>query len=225
MRVASEGGTRYGPRGRAGGFMATRRIRSFLAGWVLAFGLITASFSLAHAQVSDAAGFIRQTGDEFVRVVNSSAPDSLRRQELQQIVDRTVDVESIARFALGRFWRTATPQQQQEYVRLFHGVLLNSIMGKIGEYRGVRFTIGRTVPEEGGTAVQTTITRPNHAPAEVDWVIADIGGYFRIEDVIAEGTSLRVTQRSDYVSYLQHNGDNVQSLINALRQQLAQANG
>ena len=59
----------------------------------------------------------------------------------------------------------------------------------------------------------------------MQWLIADVNGQPKIEDVIAEGTSLRLTQRSDYVSYLQHNGESVQALINALRQQLAQANG
>lgn len=202
-----------------------KRRTHILVGLVTGLALALGGPLLVRAQATDAAAFIRQTGNEFVQVVNSSAPDSVRRQQLQDIVNRTVDVDSIARFALGRFWRTATPQQQQEYVRLFHGVLLNSIMGKIGEYRGVQFTVGRMVPQAGGVAVQTTIARPNHPPTDVEWLIADVGGYPKIEDVIAEGTSLRITQRSDYVSYLQHNGANVQSLINALRQQLAQANG
>jgi phospholipid transport system substrate-binding protein len=39
--------------------------------------------------------------------------------------------------------------------------------------------------------------------------------------VVAEGTSLRLTQRSDYSSYLSHNGNNVDTLISAMRRQVA----
>ena len=39
-------------------------------------------------------------------------------------------------------------------MHLFHEVLLNSITGKLGEYRGVQFTVNRTVPHEGGVAVR-----------------------------------------------------------------------
>ena len=42
--------------------------------------------------------------------------------------------------------------------------------------------------------------------------------------MVAEGTSLRLTQRSDYSSYLNHNGNNIDSLIGAMRRQIA-ANG
>lgn len=205
--------------------MVKRRALAVLAGLLLGAAYTLAGTSVGRAQPSDPAAFVRQTGDALVHVVNGPSPDSVKRQELQQIVDRSVDVDSIARFALGPFWRAATPQQQQEYTRLFHGVLLNSITAKIGEYKGVQFTVGRILPQEGSVAVQTVITRPNRPSTDVVWVIASVGGSPKIEDVVAEGTSLRVTQRSDYVSYLRHNGDSVQALINALRQQLAQANG
>jgi phospholipid transport system substrate-binding protein len=42
----------------------------------------------------------------------------------------------------------------------------------------------------------------------------------KITDVIAEGISLRVTQRSDYVSFLQRNNGNIDALIDAVRRQL-----
>jgi phospholipid transport system substrate-binding protein len=50
-------------------------------------------------------------------------------------------------------------------------------------------------------------------------VVADENGTPKIIDVIAEGTSLRLTQRSDYASFLAHNGGNIDALIAALREQ------
>ena len=53
-------------------------------------------------------------------------------------------------------------------------------------------------------------------------MVAQAGGTLRIEDVIAEGMSLRLTQRSDYASFLARNGGNVDALLAALRQQVGE---
>ena len=66
------------------------------------------------------------------------------------------------------------------------------------------------------------VNRPNNPPAKVDWVISMGSGGPKIVDVVAEGTSLRLTQRSDYASYITRNGNNVQALIDAMKQQAAQ---
>ena len=76
-----------------------------------------------------------------------------------------MDVDAVARFCLGRFWRTATPAQQQEYLGLFHRTLMMNITGKVGEYQGVQITVGRAQPREGGIVVSTTLDRPNNPPA------------------------------------------------------------
>ena len=61
----------------------------------------------------------------------------------------------------------------------------------------------------------------------MQWVIGNPSGNPKIVDVIAEGTSLRLTQRSDYASYLTHNNDNIDALISAMQHQVAasQSNG
>jgi phospholipid transport system substrate-binding protein len=41
--------------------------------------------------------------------------------------------------------------------------------------------------------------------------------------MLAEGTSLRLTQRDDYYSYLARNNNSVQALIDAMRRQVDQA--
>jgi phospholipid transport system substrate-binding protein len=171
--------------------------------------------------VTAASDFINRVGSQLVAIVNSSASLSDKQHQLQPAIDKDVDVDGIARFCLGRFWRTATPEQQKSYVQLFHAVLVNSITGKLGDYQGVKFTMGRAHPTEDGVIVSTTIQRPNNAPNSVDWLVVVDGGTMRIADMIAEGTSLRLTQRSDYASYLAHNNNDVQALIDALHRQLS----
>jgi phospholipid transport system substrate-binding protein len=183
-----------------------------------AFGM-----TVARADNLDQAGqFIAQICNELTAVVNGPGTLADKQKQLQAIVDRAVDVDGVARFCLGRYWRTATPAQQQDYLQLFHRVLMINITGKIGEYQGVSLQMGRAAAREGGVLMSTTVNRPNNPPSKVDWLVSTDSGSPKIIDVSAEGVSLRQTQRSDYLAFLSHNSDSVQALIDAMKRQASQ---
>lgn len=178
----------------------------------------------AHAQgAAQASAFIEQTGKQLTAVVNGTASTTEKTQQLAQIVDTSVDVDAVARFCLGRYWRVATPAQQKQYLELFRQVLIRNITSKLGDFKGVTFVVGRVTPHGDDMGVATVVTRPGTAPANVEWIVSSAGGSPRIVDVIAEGTSLRLTQRSDYDFYLTHNNGSVQALLGAMRHQLSQS--
>ena len=164
--------------------------------------------------------FIDTFGTKLVSVVNGEGSLADKQKILRPLIDQAVDVDGIARFCLGRFANTATPQQLSEYTKLFHDVLVDNITSKIGEFRGVSFRMAETTEREGEAYVGTIVTRPNQAPTDVRWVVSTASGTPKIVDVIAEGTSLRLTQRSDYASFLSHHGYDVNALVNAMRQQV-----
>jgi phospholipid transport system substrate-binding protein len=178
----------------------------------------------AHAQsgTDQATAFVKATGAKLVAVVNGPGSAQQKRQQLTQIIDGAVDVDGVARFCLGRYWHQASPDQQKRYLALFHEVLVTNITSKLGEYQGVKFTIGRSMPDGDNTKVDTTVDRPNNPPTAVQWLISNPTSNPKIVDVVAEGTSLRLTQRSDYASYLSHNSNNIDALISAMHQQVAQ---
>ena len=196
--------------------------RTFL---ILATAAMLPAARAAQAQsaIQRGSDFIKGVGDQLVAVVNSADGDQQKRQRLTQVVDSSVDVDGVAKFCLGRFWHNASQQQQQNYMALFHQVLVNNITSKVGEYRGVHFTMGRAQQRGDNVVVSTVVERPNNPPTNVDWIVANAASAPKIIDVVAEGTSLRLTQRQDYASYLSHNNDNIDALISAMRQQVAQA--
>ncbi len=71
--------------------------------------------------------------------------------------------------------------------------------------------------------VSTVVERPNNQPASVDWIISNPASEPKVIDVVAEGTSLRLTQRQDYASFLNGPNSSIAALIDAMRQQVAQA--
>jgi len=188
-----------------------------------AAGLTFAGAARAEPDPARAAQFIQTTGQELVAAINSNAPVAQRRQQVAAILRRNVDIEGVGRFILGRWWRVATPAEQQEYLKLFEETLIHNLAARFGEYQGVRFTIGRTQQRsEDDVLVNTIVERPNSAPFSLDWRVGEVNGQFKVVDVIAEGTSLRLTQRSEYSSVIQRNNGQVSALLTAMRNQIQQ---
>jgi phospholipid transport system substrate-binding protein len=195
--------------------------RQFGAGAAAVPLLVAVSGTAARAGVADPAAFVKQFADKLVAIVNGPGDTAAKRVALQPVIDQDVDVAEIARFCLARFWNTASPAQQQQYVRVFHQVLMNAISSHLGEYQGVSFSFGSTRPEGASAVVSTVVTRPNAPPANIGWVVSTASGAPKVVDVLAEGTSMRLEQRADYTSYLSRHNSDIDALIAALQRQVS----
>jgi phospholipid transport system substrate-binding protein len=203
--------------------MLTRRAVLATSAAALLLPVAMAQKAQAQADATAAASsFVQRVQSELAAIVNGPATVPAKRVAFQQIVDRIVDVTDFGRFCLGRFWNTATPKQQQDYITLFHAVLMNNLSSKISQYAGVSFTTGRAVAHGDQVYVDAVVSWPNYAPYNVQWVIGTPGTNPKIIDVIAAGTSMRLTQRNDYAGYLSHNGSNIDALIAAMRKQVSE---
>ncbi len=195
---------------------------------VLAAGLLLTGPAMpARAQVADigrASAFIQQTGNDLVAAINDTrASVAQRRERVAAVLRKAVDIQGVGRFILGRWWRQASAQEQAEYMRLFEETLIRNLSSRFGEYQGVRFSLGRTQQRtEDDVLVNTLIERANSAPFALDWRVAEVGGQPKIVDVIAEGTSMRLTQRSEYSSVITRNNGQVAALLAAMQQQIQQ---
>lgn len=202
----------------ASGILGRRGFVVLAAGILQAGGILSARGEDLAAS-DKAAAFMAETGGKLVGVINGQAQAADKRSALAQIVDDRFDVGGIARFSLGRFWHTATTEQQTLFLTEFRQAVVTNIVAKLGEAPGLRLIVGAVQPRDGAEVIATVLQRPNHADVSFYWVVGGAADDPKIVDWIVEGASLRVTQRSDYVSYLSHNGGSVAALINAMRQQ------
>jgi phospholipid transport system substrate-binding protein len=179
-----------------------------------------------HAEIDPAraTAFVRDAGNELVAAINDTRSDvATRREKVAAVLRRTVDIEGTGRFILGRYVRQASPAELADYNRLFDDIIVRNLSARFGEYRGVRFSLGRSQQRtEEDVLVNTIIERPSQPAFSLDWRVAEVGGQPRVVDVIAEGTSLRLTTRSEYSAVIQRNGGRVASLLEAMRNQIAQ---
>ena len=184
---------------------------------------LCANRALADDGAPWAAAFIRKVGNEIAAIVSAPGSPAEHKLRLAGLIDRTVDVANAARFCLGRYWRQATAQQQQDYMTLFHAVLMRAVLSRISNEQqntvGVQVSVGRPDPRQDSVYVPTVVQRAGTPPFKVTWVVNADAANPRIIDVIAEGTSLRITIRADYAAFLQQHGENIDALLQALRAQ------
>lgn len=184
---------------------------------------LAAAIRRAAAQGDPAVAFIQRRGEALLAIINAEAPGAQKQQQVAQLLHDSVDMEGVGRFVVGRYWRTASPEEQREFQRLFSELLVETISARFGELKGLKFQVtGPTRRDEESQGVATVIERPGQPPATVEWRVAGQGDSLRVIDLIAEGTSLRLTQRGEYTAVLQRNNGRFDALLNAMKRQLAQ---
>src|SRR5215813_1164352 len=131
---------------------------------------------------------------------------------------------AFAKFTLGRYWRTATDEQRTEFRKLFEDFLVQSYSTRFSEYHGEKFEVaGSTPADNGAIVVHSKIDMPSSEDVRVDWHLrpANNNG-FAITDIVVEGVSMAVTQRSEFASVIQSRGG-IAGLLDALRAKNAQS--
>lgn len=173
------------------------------------------------------ADFIRDLGAELLRMLNDrSISQAGREAEFRRLFLKGVDIELIARFTLGRYWRDATDQERADYRRLFEDWIVKSYVHRLSAFAGETFAVreARTIGERE-TLVTTIIDRPGGAnPLRVDWRIREKDNQLRIVDVLVEGISMALTQREEFSTVVARNGGKVGELNNLLRERIAALN-
>jgi phospholipid transport system substrate-binding protein len=82
--------------------------------------------------------------------------------------------------------------------------------------------VGSNTDERGVTIVHSKIDMPSSEDVRVDWHLRPRDNSFAIVDIVVEGVSMAVTQRSEFASVIQSRGG-VAGLIDALRAKNAQS--
>lgn len=191
-----------------------------LALLIVAFALPARSV-LAQAQ-SDPKAFMSDIGDKVIKIVaDKETPEKQRKEQFRQLVEGAFDVPTISRFVLGRYWRTATDQQKQQFQSVFATYMINVYWSHFTSYNGERFNV--TGAQDQGAAnvtVTSNILRSptDPQPVKVSWYLRKAGTGYKIEDASLEGVSQLVTYRDEFSSIIEQNGGQISALIDKLNE-------
>jgi phospholipid transport system substrate-binding protein len=151
-------------------------------------------------------------------LANTSLSQDQKSAEFRNLLQDSFDLETIGRFALGRYWNTATPEQRKEYQQLFRNMVVKVYSNRFKEYQGQKVeTRSHRVDANGDVIVTSFIVPEKGAEIQVDWRTRNKNGKWKIVDVIVEGVSMSVTQRSDFSSVIQRGGGDMKVLLDYLR--------
>jgi phospholipid transport system substrate-binding protein len=194
--------------------------RAWLAG--LALGALALGAPRAQAQASaeeigGAQAFIDRLAKEAISVLQRTDVTLEQREEtFRKLLAKGFEMEFIGRFVLGSTWRTATPEQRQDYLNVFREYVLKTYSRRLGGYAGEQFAVtGARAAGKRDVLVQTRIDRPSAAPILADWRVRQFDGQYKIIDIAVEGVSMAVTQRSEFAAVI--NRDGLDGLLQALR--------
>ncbi|MCB1538621.1 MAG: ABC transporter substrate-binding protein [Rhodospirillales bacterium] len=166
-----------------------------------------------------AQALIQKLGDTATSALSDQSLNDTGRMSLfRKILAAHFDTPLVARFAAGRYWRAATPQQQSEYVKLYQQMILNVYSARFKNYSGQKFTVtGDRADGASGDIIVTSQVTGKGSPITVDWRVRNTGGADKIIDVMVEGVSMAITQRNDFASVIQQGGGQFTALIDYLR--------
>jgi phospholipid transport system substrate-binding protein len=200
------------------------RLVAFAALLVMALAVVRPA---AAAPNDPPSRFISELGSKAIGVLSDkSIAKSARRQQFETLFVDNFDVQSIGKFVLGRYAKSATPEQMSAYQNVFKDYVVNTYNTRLSSYAGQTLdVIGSSPGENGRTVVKSQINQPagGTQPIQVDWILTGDPGAYRIVDVVIGGVSMALSQRSEFASVIQNGGGNVDALIERLKQQVAAA--
>ena len=188
--------------------------RPLVASLVAALVLILASPVYAGAPTDTLKG----TVDRIVQILADPAlqdkPEQ-RRAEVRKIAEGIFDYPDTARRALGPHWSARSPQEQQEFAKLFADLLDRAYVSKIELYQGERVRyVGETADGDEAT-VKTVIATKKSSDIPVDYRMHRKDGRWSIYDVIIEGVSLVSNYRTQFHKIVQT--ESYEALVQRLR--------
>ena len=180
-------------------------------GVVTALMLLLASQAWAGAPTER----LRTFFDQANTIIQAADPErglDEPRAALRALVNDAVDLREAAAQTLGREWAARTPQEQQEFVRLFADLLVRGFVTMVGakiDTSGSGFTttfVSESVQGETATVTTTMLTRSGSDLA-IDYRMGLRAGLWMVQDATIDGVSLvgnyraqvqRVMQTSSY---------------------------
>lgn len=186
------------------------------------------SSALATPTARTAENVVQRLVEQVWQVLEEGKIDDRSYAQLLPVIERQTDLSLLARLVLGRHWRQASTTQRDEYQTLFRSFVLQTFVKRLRRYAGPnlgavddRFEIitSRDVSKRD-VLVNSRVLPPSSPPLRVDWRLRRRAEEPVIIDLIVEGVSLLVTQRSEFAAVVEHVG--MDGLISELRSRVAQ---
>ena len=195
--------------------------RMFLRlGLATAVILAVAHQARAEADYQDARDMVSNLSNQAVQVMTSKGiSDAERIEKFRTLFISSVDMPSVGKFVMSRYWEKASPDQQKDFMKLFEDMLVYTWSTRFREgAENIAIKVVSAKAETNQTIkVETQIVRVDQDPIPVFWKLRQTADGLKIADLLIEGTSMLLTYREEYASVLNQNAGKVDALLDILR--------
>jgi len=204
-------------------------MKSLLLFFALLASLVSAAPAFAGPSVdqSDPQALIKTATQQVLDEVRTQAiaPDDIPR--IRSIVNRDilpyVDFRRTTQLSMGRHWRTATPEQQEQIMTQFQSLLIHLYSGALAQIKPdqqIEYLPMRTSPQDTDAVVRT-MAQTNSNPMEIDYRLYKTPQGWRLYDLNVLGAWLIQTYRQQFNEKIQEGGiDGLIQFLTARNQEL-----
>lgn len=160
---------------------------------------------------------IDQVVREINRVINSGKSQSAMIGDFERIFSRYADVNIIARSTLGADSRRASAAQMRAFTEAFQGYIARKYGKRFREFIGGTITVKGVRKVKSWHEVRAEVNLRGSQPFDVLFLVSDRSGRDLFFDLVIEGVSLRLSERTEIGAMLDQNGSSLDGLITDLR--------
>ena len=135
-------------------------------------------------------------------ISQSQADAAQQRVEIRQVGEALFDFNEMSRRALARHWADRSPQEQEEFVRLFTDLLERSYLAAMGNRRAGTVTFQDELIEGSSARVRSRFVTDRAAEIPIEYRLLESGGRWAAYDVVVEGVSFISSYRSQFNSII-----------------------
>jgi phospholipid transport system substrate-binding protein len=140
--------------------------------------------------------------------------DAYRRDpaKVAALVDKYLlphfDTNFAAQLVLGKFWRTATPEQRQRFIDAFYHSLLSNYGSALVDFTADRLKIFPSKVDPGAerATVRTEVKRSNGDRVSVNYYLRKTKDGWKAWDVVIDGISYVNSYREDFGPQIESQG-------------------
>jgi len=142
-----------------------------------------------------------------------------RYQHLEPVVRGNFDFPRIASIVVGRDWLTLDKPHQQEFLRVFSRLSIDTYADRFDAYAGEQFQYASTRDvKHGRKLVRTKLVKSNGEAVQLDYLLQQKDGKWLILNVVADGVSDLSLKRAEYTHIIKDKG--FDTLLDKLREKL-----
>ena len=173
----------------------------------------------------------QESPDALVKRVSQDVLDTARSDPKVQAGDQArihdvveaklaphFDFNHMTALAMGRNWRAATPEQQQQLTTEFKTLLVRTYSGALSKYRDekIEYKPFTASPSATDVTVKTLVVKSGGgAPVPIDYSLEKTAAGWKAYDIIVGGVSLVTNYRDEFNAQVKSGG--VDGLIKTLK--------